>query len=132
MFKDRADWWAQYGQLMWFQNYHPEKVPSAVERYEKEVHRVTSLLDEHLKQQHESGASGADGPWMVGGKLSYADLVFLPWQCIIVGVLGKLGRWNEEKYPFVKEWMGRMMKREGIKRVMEIEQPFFGRKGGNH
>ena len=117
---------------MWFQNYHSEKVPSAVERYEKEIHRVTSLLEAHLGQQHQSGTGGADGPWMVGGKMSYADLVFLPWQCIIAGVLGKLARWDEERYPFVKEWLGRMMEREGIKRVMEVEQPFFGRKGGNH
>jgi len=26
-----------FGQAAWFNNFHPEKVPSAVERYQKEV-----------------------------------------------------------------------------------------------
>lgn len=65
-----------YGQAVWFTKFHSEQVPSAKERYYNEVKRVTSVLDGHLKSQPK----GADGPWLVGGKFSYADLAFVPWQ----------------------------------------------------
>jgi len=58
-----------YGQSIWFERYHQEKLPSALERYTKEVARVTGVLETHLSQQ----PAGQDGPWLVGGKMSYAD-----------------------------------------------------------
>lgn len=122
----------QYGQFMWFNLYHTDKVPSAVERYEKEIHRVTRLLETHLEQQKDAGEGGMDGPWMVGGKFSYADVVFVPWQCIATGALTKMGKWDEDEYPLVKEWTDKMTARPGIKKVIEEVQPFFGRKGGKH
>jgi len=65
-----------YGQAVWFTKYHSEQIPSAQERYYNEIKRVTSVLDGHLKKQPK----GADGPWLVGDKFSYADLAFVPWQ----------------------------------------------------
>lgn len=103
-----------------------------MERYEKEIHRVTKLLEDHLKREHEGGAGGVDGPWMVGGRFSFADLVFLPWQTIAGTVLGKLGKWPEEEYPFVAEWTAKMLARPGIKKVAEEVQPILGRQGGKH
>lgn len=93
---------------------------------------MTQVLEDHLKKQKESGAGGADGPWMVGGKFSYADLVFIPWQTIIPMVLEKEGRWRNEEYPFVTEWLAKMTARPAIKKVMEVEQPLMGRQGGKH
>lgn len=61
---------------MWFTKFHSEQLPSAKERYYKEIQRVTSVLEEHLKKQEK----GEDGPWLVGNKYSYADLAFVPWQ----------------------------------------------------
>lgn len=117
---------------MWFTLYHDPPVPSAVERYTKEIHRVTQLLESHLKQQKESGAGGAEGPWMVGGKMSYADLVFISWQSIAAGALGKVGQYDESEYPLVTEWLAKMTTRPGIQRIIEEVQPFFGRKDGKH
>ena len=51
--------------------YHPEKVPTAVERYQKETIRVISVLDGVL-------AKSPSG-WLVGGKPTVADLSFVPW-----------------------------------------------------
>ena len=48
---------------------HPEKIPSAVERYQKEIVRVFGVLDSVLAKQ----------PWLVGDKCSVADLAFVPW-----------------------------------------------------
>ena len=60
-----------FGQAAWFRNFHGEKIPSAIERYEKEVKRVTTVLDQHLAK---TGSS-----YLVGDKCTYADLSFLPW-----------------------------------------------------
>ena len=57
-----------YGQLAWFLNYHPEKVPSAIERYKNEVKRVLDVLNSVL-EKHE---------WLVGDKCTIADLSFIP------------------------------------------------------
>ena len=60
-----------FGQAVWFMRYHPEKVPTAVERYQKETIRVISVLDGVL-------AKSPSG-WLVGGKPTVADLSFVPW-----------------------------------------------------
>ena len=54
---------------MWFLNSHPEKIPSAVERYQKETLRVFGVLDGVLK----------DHEWLVGDKCTIADLSFITW-----------------------------------------------------
>jgi glutathione S-transferase len=52
-----------YGQAMWFIVYHHEQLPSARERYVKEVGRITSVLNDHLAMQKPD----ADGNlWLVG------------------------------------------------------------------
>ena len=48
--------------------YHPKKFPSAIERYQKEIVRVISVLDGVLSKQD----------WLVGGKVTVADLCFVP------------------------------------------------------
>lgn len=49
--------------------YHPEKIPSAIERYKNEINRVFTVLDGVLAKQE----------WLVGGKMTIADLSFIPW-----------------------------------------------------
>ena len=110
-----------YGQLAWFKVYHPEKLPSAIERYAKEINRVSGVLNGHLakvKQDH-SGSDGNDGPWLVGNKLSYADIAFIPWQRLTGKVLEK-DEYDENDFPHVTEWLGKMNAREKIKTALEI------------
>ncbi|KAF3395704.1 Glutathione S-transferase 2 [Penicillium rolfsii] len=40
-----------YGQAVWFKRYHPERVQSAVDRYIKEIRRVSKVLDGILSKQ---------------------------------------------------------------------------------
>jgi len=58
-----------YGQAAWFQLRHPEKIPSAIERYQKETIRIISVLDGVLAKQK----------YLVGNKLTVADLCFYSW-----------------------------------------------------
>ncbi|EGD96922.1 glutathione S-transferase-like protein [Trichophyton mentagrophytes] len=57
------------GQFSWFKWYHVEKFPSAVDRYAKETRRVMGVVDLGLK----------DKEWLVGGKMTYADICLVPW-----------------------------------------------------
>lgn len=110
-----------YGQAVWFKRYHAEQVPSAIERYIKEINRVSGVLDGHLAQQKQEHG-GSDGPWLVGNKLSYADLAFIPWQGFASLLFGK-DEFNDDDYPHVKEWLGNLTSREKVKKVLEEARP---------
>lgn len=56
-----------YGQAAWFNYFHPEKIPSAQERYKNEILRVLGVLNDVLSKQE----------WLVGGKVTIADLSFI-------------------------------------------------------
>ena len=56
-----------YGQAAWFTFYHPEKVPSAVERYQNEIKRVLGVLEGVLAKQE----------WLVADKCTVVDLSFI-------------------------------------------------------
>ena len=53
-----------FGQAAWFLNFHHEQLPSAQERYLKEIERVTEVLDGWLSKHK----------YLVGDKATYADL----------------------------------------------------------
>ena len=63
-----------FGQSVWFQKLHPEKIPSAIERYNNEIKRVFGVLDAVLSKQK----------YLVGDKVTIADLSFIPWNVSIV------------------------------------------------
>ena len=107
-----------YGQAAWFTKYHGEKIPSAIERYIKEVGRVSGVLEGHLAKQKEKHPNG-DGPWLVGNKLSYADIAFVPWQRI-AGTMFE--GFKEDDFPLVKEWLGKMTSRPAVKTVLDSAQ----------
>ena len=104
-----------YGQAIWFNNFHPEDVPSAKERYAKEIQRVTGVLEGWLAKQEVK--EGGDGPWLVGGRLSYADLAFVPWQLVARGAAGQ-SFYDVEEFPLVKTWLERMIARESVQKAM--------------
>ena len=107
---------AYYGQAAWFTKFHHESLPSAKERYNKEVDRVSNVLEEYLGKQDSSG----DGPWLIAGRCSYADLVFLQWQRVIGMILPK-EEYDLEKYPHVKAWVEQMMERDGVKKGLATQ-----------
>ncbi|KAL9613433.1 MAG: hypothetical protein Q9167_002031 [Letrouitia subvulpina] len=102
-----------YGQAVWFLRFHPEKLESAKARYNKEINRVSGVLDGWLAKQQR----GQEGPWLVGNKLSFVDIAFVPYQSGIEGLVGKENH-NEDDYPHVKEWMGHLTSREKVKDVL--------------
>ncbi len=105
-----------YGQAVWFKKFHPEQLPSAIERYTKEVNRVTHVLVGQLSRQ-SALSSGGDGPWLVGNKFSYADVAFITWQ-ILVGMALDKKEYDVDGFPLVKDWIARMSAREKIAKVL--------------
>ncbi|KAL1792437.1 hypothetical protein ACET3X_008944 [Alternaria dauci] len=101
-----------YGQAHYFTKKHHEPLAFPIERYTTEIKRITSVLEDHLKQQPK----GEDGPWLVGGKFSYADLAFVPWQYMTYDWLADFVDLKE--YTIVADWIARAMKREAIGLVM--------------
>ena len=83
-----------FGQAVWFKVYHQEKVPSAVERYQKETVRVISVLDGVLQKQE----------WLVGGKPTIADLSFIPWSRAGLMVTKDISD-VEKEYPHFWAWV---------------------------
>ena len=71
--------------------YHPEKIASAIERYQKETVRVFSVLDSVLSKQD----------WLVGGKPTIADLSFFSWNNAALNIMLKdyAGANVEKDYP---------------------------------
>lgn len=59
-----------FGQMGWFAHHHPEKIPSVLERYTKEILRVNGVIDLHLGKQGTG--------YLVGDKCTYADLNVRP------------------------------------------------------
>lgn len=67
------------GQAVWFMKYHAEKLPSAVERYQKEALRVVKVRDTFLRENKKQ--------YLVGDKLTYADIAFVPWDLSVFGFI---------------------------------------------
>jgi glutathione S-transferase len=104
-----------YGQAAWFKKFHQEQLPSAIDRYVNEVNRVTGVLEGHLAKQKVK--AGSDGPWLVGGKLSYVDIAFMPWQKLITLAL-TAEEYTVDNFTFVKEWLGKLSARESVEKVI--------------
>ncbi|KAI1299918.1 glutathione S-transferase [Xylaria venustula] len=106
-----------YGQAVWFTKYHPERVQSAIDRYVKEIYRVTAVVEGHLAKQE----AGSDGPWLVGGKATYADIAWYMWQAQIGGALEKdVISWDA--YPHVKNWLERIGSRPSVQKALELSR----------
>lgn len=102
-----------FGQAGWFAHLHPEKVPSAVERYYGEIRRILGVIEGVL------AAKPADAQWLVGDKMTFADMAFLSWNSRLDAVL--MQSWDEiwEGLPHVRAWHERMLELPSWKRCME-------------
>ncbi|UZP34442.1 hypothetical protein NXS19_002258 [Fusarium pseudograminearum] len=91
-----------YGQAMWFHKC-PQDIPLAKERYVNEIARVISVLDKVL----------AGRKYLVDGKLTYADLAFVPWNRVVSQhPFFKTSLWEKhtilKQYPSFSAWQERL------------------------
>lgn len=88
---------------------HQEKVPSAIERYNGQLRRVLGVLDGWLEGRE----------WLVGDKVTYADLVFVPWNDRIDSVILCEPKDKFQGFKNVQAWHERMTARPAWHRAMD-------------
>ena len=85
------------------------------ERYENEIKRVTGVLDAHLKK--------AGTQYLIGDKVSYADLAWVPWYRGVFGPFLAIKDWDAEKeVPHFWKWFQSLLERPAVKKTIEREE----------
>ena len=94
-----------FGQYNHFQNYAPEKLPYAMERYANEVKRLYGVLEKRLTQ----------AAYLAGDEYSIADIATYPWargpdkRGIAAGT-----------FPAVERWLAAIAARPAVDRGMDV------------
>jgi GST-like protein len=93
-----------FGQLNHFKKFAPEKIPYAIERYEKETLRLYSVLDKQLAERE-----------FICGDYSIADIATYPWVTI--------HEWQGltlDSHPNLKRWVETVQQRPAVERGMGV------------
>lgn len=92
------------GQLNHFKRFAPEKIPYAIERYEKETLRLYGVLDQQLADQE-----------FICGDYSIADIATYPW----IAIYDMQGL-TLDSHPNLKRWVETVQERPAVKRGMAV------------
>ncbi|MEL7036130.1 MAG: glutathione binding-like protein [Cyanobacteria bacterium J06592_8] len=92
------------GQLSHFRKSAPEKIPYAIERYEKETLRLFGVLDGEFAQKE-----------FIAGDYSIADIAIYPW----VAAYEYLGV-TLENHPHLKRWFETLKSRPAVAKGMAV------------
>jgi glutathione S-transferase len=108
-----------FGQCAWFMHLHPDKIQSAIDRYTNEIRRILGVLEGVL------ASKPASSQWLVGDKMTFADMSFMPWNFRLSELLNQT--WDEvwEGTPHVRAWHERMSALPSWKRSMEYRARFM-------
>ena len=92
------------GQLNHFKKYAPEKIPYAIERYEKETIRLYGVLDKQLSDNQ-----------YICGEYSIADIATYPWVAIY-----EMQGLTLDNHPHLKRWVETLQQRPAVQKGMSI------------
>ncbi|KAI2601790.1 glutathione S-transferase II [Hypoxylon sp. NC1633] len=98
---------------------HSLKLPTAIERCNEQVTRVLGVLEGWLEGKE----------WLVGDKITYADLAWLPWNDRLESVLLCPADTKFAGFPNVQAWHERMASRPSWKKSMEIRARLMDEQG---
>ncbi|MEH2142163.1 glutathione binding-like protein [Nostoc sp.] len=93
-----------FGQLNHFKRFAPEKIPYAIERYEKETLRIYGVLDKQLQSNE-----------FICGDYSIADIATYPWVAIY-----EFQGLTLDNYPNLKRWVDMVQQRPAVQRGIQI------------
>ncbi|KAJ8126268.1 hypothetical protein O1611_g7373 [Lasiodiplodia mahajangana] len=110
-----------YGQASWYNVLQDNPVvPEGIKRYNEQLKRVLQVLDGWLEGRQ----------WLVGDKMTYADMAFVPWNDRIDDVIIGCARANMfEGCPNVQAWHERMTSRHTWKKIMEDRRVLMEKAG---
>ncbi len=92
------------GQLNHFKRFAPEKIPYAIQRYEKETLRLYGVLDKQLANRE-----------FICGDYSIADIATYPWIAIY-----QFQELTLDNHPHLKRWVETMQQRPAVQQGMNI------------
>jgi len=98
-----------FGQGAWFSFYHKDKIPSAIERYNNEIKRVSQVLEDVLKTTKNN--------YLVDGRYTIADLSFVPWFEISSRILPAEFKFDEA-YPTLTKWLNTIRARPAVAKAL--------------
>ena len=96
------------GQNHHFNQYAPEKIPYAQERYTKETARLYGVLNKQLLKNE-----------FVAGEYSIADMAIYPWI-----VPWEKQKQNLDDFPALKKWFHKMSERPAVKKAYSLAEQF--------
>lgn len=102
---------------------HPEKIPSAIERYAAEIKRVLGVLDSVLAKKPEGQH------WLVGDRMTFADMAFVPWNDRLDATLGVPDDQKFSGFPHVQAWHDSMVKKASWIKAMELRARLMDEQG---
>jgi glutathione S-transferase len=108
-----------YGQAGWFNNHHQEKLPSAMERYNNEVHRILGVLEGCLEGKQ----------WLVSHRMTFVDLAFAPWNDRLDATTQCLPEDKFKGFPNVQAWHERITSRDSWIKAMDIRAKLMDEQG---
>jgi GSH-dependent disulfide-bond oxidoreductase len=99
-----------FGQFGHFQHAAPDKIPYAIERYQKESLRLLGVLDRQLASN-----------LFIADDYSIADMALFPWVAVAASYLGI----TMTDFPHVQRWIDAMQGRPAVQTGMAILTPDF-------
>lgn len=96
---------AMAGQLHFFQSLVPQHSPFAIDRFNKEVNRIFSVLDKQL----------ANHAYIAGPEYTIADMATFTWAATY-----DLLKLRIERYPHARRWMETIAARPAVRRAYDI------------
>jgi len=94
-----------FGQDGHFKLYAPEKLPYAIDRYDRECRRLLGVMEGQLQRTGDC----------LAGAYSVADMAVWPWI-----VTAKRRQIDLADYPTVNAWFSRLRERPAVQRGMEV------------
>ncbi|CAL8578407.1 Glutathione S-transferase 2 [Xanthoria parietina] len=115
------------GQANHFYRYAPEKIEYGIKRYQTETRRLYQVLEDRLAEQQQqqaqkaaAGSSNEGGPWIVGDRMTIADIANFAWV-----------NWAEwagidvKPFELLNRWLDRINERSAVKRGLDVPEPFL-------
>ncbi|KAH8082417.1 glutathione S-transferase C-terminal-like protein [Cristinia sonorae] len=106
-----------FSQLFYFGWRLQERVPVAIKRYQDEFVRIYTVLEGVLMNRERQGQQ-----WLVGGKITAADLAFVVWNHFAPFLASGLegGSFSlKSEFPHVAAWHKQMTERPAVKHVLD-------------
>ena len=102
-----------FGQLGAFGIFMPEKIPAAIERFQKEADRLLVVMERRL----------SESAYLGGGDYSIADIAAFPWAIVTRSLLAELLSDTVASKPALRAWLDTIAARPAVLRGMAVPAP---------